>query len=191
MSSLSEIIKDVEFSHVWQILSARYEDAETYKDFYELIFGSLKAAKPYAGNIGKVLAIRANEMDFWYDEEDEPVLQAVGLVDGDDDYYAIGDLEPDQLAAIEVDAQTAADFSPADIASYCIVEVMYFSSLADSAWGNQNSTAAKGLIDSSHCITSEMDSYSLTDYRKEMGLVEEEEKDRLSDLLSGINKFYS
>ncbi len=190
MANLSEIIKDVEFSQVWEILNTRYEDAENYKEFYELIFGSMKAAQPYKGSIGKVLAIRTNEMDFWFDDEGEPALQAVGIVEGDDDYYAIGDLEPDQLAAIEVDAQTAADFSPADIASYCIIEIMYFASLADSAWGNQSGTAAKGLIDSSHCITSEMDSYSLTDYRKEMGLVEEE-KDRLSEMLSGINKFYS
>ncbi|MBE6991004.1 MAG: hypothetical protein E7430_00290 [Ruminococcaceae bacterium] len=190
MASLSEIIKDVEFSDVWEILNNRYDDADNYKEFYELIFGSMKAAKPYSGNVGKTLAIKANEMDFWYDDEDEPSLQAVGLVEGDDEYYAIGDLDPDQMAAIEVEPQTAADFSPADIAAYCIVEIMYFSSLADSAWGNQNNTAAKGLIDSSHCISSEMDSYSLTDYRKEMGLVEEE-KDRLSEMLSGINKFYS
>ena len=190
MARLSEIINNVEFTDVWEILNARYEDAENYKEVYELIFGSLKAAQPYSGSIGKTLAIRANEMDFWYDEEDEPILQAVGLVEGDEDYYAIGDLDPDHLAAIEVDPQTAADFSPADIAAHCIVEVMYFASLADSAWGNQNGTAAKGLIDSSHCITSEMDAYSLTDYRKEMGLVEEE-KDRLSEMLSGINKFYS
>lgn len=190
MANLSEIIKDVEFSEVWEILNTRYEDAGNYKEFYELIFGSMKSAHPYKGSIGRVLAIRANEMDFWYDDEDEPALQAVGLVEGDNDYYAIGNLEPDQLAAIEVEPQTEAAFSPADIAAYCIVEIVYFASLADSAWGNLTGTAAKGLIDSSHCITSEMDSYSLTDYRKEMGLVEEEH-DRLSEMLSGINKFYS
>ncbi len=189
MATLSEIIENVEFSDVWSILQARYEDAETYREFYELIFGSMKAAEPYAGNINRILAVRPNEMDMWYGG-DEPSLQAVGIVEGDDDYYAIGDLEPDQLAAIEVDPETVADFSPADIASYCIVEIMYFASLADSAWGVKAGTAAKGLIDSSHCITSEMDAYSLTDYRKEMGLIVEEEKDRLDEMLSGINKFY-
>lgn len=189
MARLADIIKGVEFAEVWDILAARYEDAENYKEFYSLIFGSMKAAVPYDGKIGKTLAVRANEMDFWYDE-DVPNLQAVGIVEGDEDYYAIGDLEPDQLAAIEVDAETERSFSPADIAAYCIVEVMYFASMADSAWGNQNSTAAKGLIDSSHCIVSELDAVSLTDYRKEMGLVEEE-PDRLSEMLSGINRFYN
>jgi len=54
MASLSEIIKDVEFSDVWEILNNRYDDADNYKEFYELIFGSMKAASRTPAMLAKL-----------------------------------------------------------------------------------------------------------------------------------------
>lgn len=177
MLIFSDIINKTDFNAVWSELKAQYEGIDEYRETYEAIYRKLKEATP-APNDSQMSIVFRLEPDLWAEnEDDEPYLHAYGMVPGDDEGYAIGVKRPDQIMGLFVSDETAASYSPEQIASQCIVEITYYSSAANATWGSSLDTYAGGLYASQSCIEGDDGSLSIDALREQLGVKPEKDKD--------------
>lgn len=181
---LRDIIKKTDFDAVWQAMTAIFDSVDQYKENFQRIFQLLLDSEP-AENLKKMsIDVCEKEEPFWLlgDEEyeisdEEPQLQAVGLVPGDEDYYSIGALPQETLVGLDVTEETVKNFTPAQIAAYCMAEITYFYTAAETVWGKD------GVIAASSCGGESDGSVTIDTYRREIGALDSEPK-------SGVERFF-
>ena len=191
MAILKDFIDQVTFDQVWAILNATgSEETAQYQDSFAGIFGELQAAVPAENR--EHMSIRfvleeASEWDFWFSEDEEAesegddadeegaTLQVYGFIPGDDEGYAIGMKQPAAIVALDVDPETVAAYSPAEIVAHCISEIVYTSTVASSAFGTEKDTAGGGLLASQVCMEEDIQNVDLNALRREIGAIPEHE----------------
>ena len=107
------------------------------------------------------------------EEEDEgPTLQVYGFIPGDDEGYAIGLKAPEILMGLDVDPETAVNYTPAEIVADCLAEMTYSSTMASSAYGTEKDMAGGGLLASQNCgMQEDIQNIDLEKLRQELGVL--------------------
>ena len=112
------------------------------------------------------------------EEEDEgPTLQVYGFIPGDDEGYAIGLKAPEILMGLDVDPETAVNYTPAEIVADCLAEMTYSSTMASSAYGTEKDMAGGGLLASQNCMQEDIQNIDLEKLRQELGVLPKPEED--------------
>ena len=112
------------------------------------------------------------------EEEDEgPTLQVYGFIPGDDEGYAIGLKAPEILMGLDVDPETAVNYTPAEIVADCLAEMTYSSTMASSAYGTEKDMAGGGLLASQNCMLEDIQNSDLEKLRQELGVLPKPEED--------------
>lgn len=179
-----EVINKTDFDGVWQAMTAIFDSVDQYKENFQRIFQLLRDTQPADNPKNMSIDICEKEEPFWLldDSEDdfsddEPQLQAVGLVPGDEDYYSIGALPQETLAALPVTDNALDTYTPAQIVAYCMAEITYFYTAAETVWGKD------GVIAASSCGSESDGSVTIDTYRREIGAASDEPK-------SGVDRFF-
>lgn len=187
MATVKDLLEQTEFEKVWDVLRAADEEAEKYKETYEDLYKLLRDAEPEAASPPMTIKLEL-AADPWVivgdDEEAEDdgsgqdeYVQVFGYLPGDEDGYAIGVKPPAQIAAMEVHPDTLAQYDPATILAHCIAEITYSCTTTESLWSPKMDTYAGGLYASTSCAEKDMSGLSIEALRRELGLLEEEEKE--------------
>lgn len=194
MAILKDFIDQVSFDEAWALLGHGRENMEQYKDAYQSIYSELKAAEP-AENTDhmtiKFVMEEAPEWSFYFDtdeaeaqgseaqedEEEGPTLQVYGFIPGDEEGYAIGLKPPEILLGLDVDSDTAKDYSPQEIVANCLAEMTYSSTMASSAYGTEKDMAGGGLLASQNCMQEDIQNIDLEKLRQELGVLPKPEED--------------
>ena len=118
---------------------------------------------------------------FWFDgeepQEESATLQVCGFVPGDEEGYAIGLKPAEVLVGLDVDPETERDFTPAEIVSGCMAEMIYTATMASSAYGTEKDLAGGGLLASQVCMQEDIQNIDLEALRQELGAVPKPEED--------------
>lgn len=148
MAILKDFIEKTTFEEVWALLET--EDTAAYREAYEGIFGELRDAGPKENDTHMTIRFveeEAPEWSFYFDAEDEedgeeetpeeqgPTLQVYGFIPGDPEGYAIGLKPAEVLVGLDVDPETEAAYTPAEIVAHCLAEITYTATVASSAYG--------------------------------------------------------
>ena len=191
MAILKDFLDQVSFEDVWALLGDGKETMEQYREAYEGIFQELKAAEPGENTEKMTIRFVMEEEDpwlFYFDEKTEegetaeddpeeegPSLQVYGFVPGDEEGYAIGIKPATVLVGLDVDPETAAEYSPAEIVAHCIAEMSYTSTVAASAYGMEKDMAGGGLLASHECMREDIQNIDLDKLRAELGVLPQHE----------------
>lgn len=183
MAILKDYIDQVCFEEIWTLLSDG-RDLSEYRDAYQSIFQDLSLAVPQANTAQMTIRFIEEEpmWKFFFGEDDEeeesaPVLQVCGFVPGDDEGYAIGLKPASVLVGLDVDTDTAARFSPAEIVAHCMAEMVYTATMASSAYGTEKDTAGGGLLASQTCMSEDIQNIDLEALREQLGVLPKPEED--------------
>ena len=182
MAILKDFIDQVHFEEIWALLSAG-GDLSEYRDAYQSIFQELSTAEPQANTAQMTIRFVEEEpmWEFFFGEDDEdevtPTLQVYGFVPGDDEGYAIGLKPASVLVGLDVDADTEARFSPAEIVSHCMADMIYTATMASSAYGTEKDTAGGGLLASQSCMSEDIQNIDLEALREQLGVLPKPEED--------------
>ena len=183
MATLKEILLQTDFEKVWEQLSRLGPAMEPYRDAYENIFNGLRSADP-AENTAR-MTIRFVEAEpewtFYFDGEEEETagseLSVCGFVPGDEEGYAIGLKPPEVLVGLDVAEDTAAAYTPEEIAAHCLAEMTYTATMASSAFGSEKDTAGGGLLASQNCMSEDIQNVDLEALRQELGALPKPDED--------------
>jgi len=182
MAILKDFIDQVQFPEVWAMLSAGSEDISAYESSCGEIFRELREAVPQENK--RHMTIRfVEEEPFWtfsFDEEEDAgesaaTLQVYGFVPGEEEGYAIGLQPTGVLVGLDVDPETARDFSPVEIVAHCMAEMIYTATMASSAFGVEKDTAGGGLLASQVCMSEDIQNVDLEALRQELGVLPQKE----------------
>lgn len=189
LAILKDFLNQVTFEEVWSLLAAGGNLTE-YRQAYENIFTALQATEPRenTGNMTiRFVEETEPEWNFYFGEDPEateepasdsgPTLQVYGFIPGDEEGYAIGLKPPEVLVGLDVDPDTARDFTPAQIVSNCIAEMAYTATMASSAYGTERDTAGGGLLASQVCMSEDIQNIDLEALRQELGALPKPEED--------------
>lgn len=188
MAILKDYIDQVTFEDIWALTGEGRENMAEYQEAYRSIFQELKAAVPQENKDHMTIRFVMEEAPMWNiifeDEEDETedadegaVLQVYGFVPGDDEGYAIGLKAPEILVGLDVDPETAKDYSPAEIVANCMAEMAYTSTVAASAYGTDKDMAGGGLYASQACMSEDIQDVDLDALRAALGVLPQPEED--------------
>ncbi len=186
MAILKDFIDQVDFTAVWALLTAENADIETYREACEGIFTELQEAQPQENTAQMTIRFVMEEEPQWMfsfgDEEEEEegetgTLQVYGFVPDDPEGYAIGLKPAGVLVGLDVDPETAADYSPAEIVAYCMAEMIYTATMASSAYGMEKDMAGGGLLASQACMKEDIQDVDLQALRQELGAIPKPEED--------------
>jgi hypothetical protein len=186
MATIKDLLAQVTFDEVWTELAAANGDIETYRDSFAKMFEDLCAAEPAPNTQQMTVWLKMaedpfagffedDEEDGEDDSEDEEYLQVFAYVPGDEDSYAIGVKPADQIVGLDVADETVQNYSPALIIAYCMMEITYSSSMANSTYGTQLDRAGGGIYAAQSCVEGGLHGLSLDHLREEMGLGEKKE----------------
>lgn len=183
MAILKDFLAQVSFEEVWAILS-RGEGLEDYREAYEQMLSELQETAPRENTAQMTIRFveEAPEWQFFFgDEEDgedaEPTLQVCGFIPGDQEGYAIGVKPADVLVGLDVDPETAARYTPAEIVAHCLAEMTYSTTMAESAYGIDRDTAGGGLLASQVCMDKDINNVDLTALREQLGALPKPDED--------------
>lgn len=197
MAILKDFVDQVSFDEVWALLGHGKENMQQYKEAYQSIYQELQAAVP-AENTDhmtiKFVMEDAPQWEFFFDDEPEnqgadaeaeaaeeedegPTLQVYGFIPGDDEGYAIGLKAPEILVGLDVDPETAVNYTPAEIVADCLAEMTYSSTMASSAYGTEKDMAGGGLLASQNCMQEDIQNIDLEKLRQELGVLPKPEED--------------
>ena len=119
--------------------------------------------------------------DFFFGEDEEedpgPTLQVYGFIPGDEEGYAIGLKPASVLVGLDVDPDTAEEYSPAEIVAHCMAEMVYTATMASSAYGTEKDTAGGGLLASQTCMSEDIQNVDLEALRDQLGALQKPEED--------------
>lgn len=189
MAILKDFIDQVTFPEVWAIMGQESIKMAEYRDAFQSIFDGLKSALPQENREKMTIRFVMEEAPLWdfcFDEEEDteepeeeegPTLQVYGFVPGDEEGYAIGLKSPEMLVGLDVDAETARDYSPAEIVAHCMEEMSYTSTMASSAYGMEKDMAGGGLLASQSCMSEDITNIDLDALRAELGVLPKPEED--------------
>ena len=195
MAILKDFINQVDFPAVWELLSAGGGSILPYRQAYEDIFRDLSAALPGENTQGMTIRFveEAPQWMFYFggdeeeaeeteeteetEEDPETTLQVYGFVPGDPEGYAIGLKPPEVLVGLEVDPETAANYSPAEIVARCLSEMTYTATMASSAYGTEKDRAGGGLLASQLCMDEDIQNVDLEALREQLGAIPKPEED--------------
>lgn len=188
MAIFKDFIDQVTFAEVWALIGQDKEALKTYQEAFRSIFDELKAAEPAENTDHMTIRFVMEEAPLWDfyfgdDEEeeeevdDEPALQVYGFVPGDDEGYAIGLKPREVLVGLDVDDETARDYSPAEIVAHCMAEMTYTSTMASSAYGMEKDMAGGGLLASQTCMSEDITNVDLDALRAELGVLPKPQED--------------
>ena len=189
MAILKDFIDQVTFPEVWAIMGQESIKMAEYRDAFQSIFDGLKSALPQENREKMTIRFVMEEAPLWdfcFDEEEDteepeeeegPTLQVYGFVPGDEEGYAIGLKSPEMLVGLDVDAETARDYSPAEIVAHCMEEMSYTSTMASSAYGMEKDMAGGGLLASQSCMSEDLTNIDLDALRAELGVLPKPEED--------------
>lgn len=189
MAILKDFIDQVTFPEVWAIMGQESIKMAEYRDAFQSIFDGLKTALPQENREKMTIRFVMEEAPLWdfcfdededsedEDEEEGPTLQVYGFVPGDEEGYAIGLKSPEMLVGLDVDAETARDYSPAEIVAHCMEEMSYTSTMASSAYGMEKDMAGGGLLASQSCMSEDITNIDLDALRAELGVLPKPEED--------------
>ena len=193
MAILKDFIGRVSFDEVWALLGQGREDMLPYQESYRGMYEELKNAQPQENE--KHMTIRfvmeAPEWNFYFAsetdgenagveeeaQEPEETLQVYGFIPGDEEGYAIGLKSAEVLAGLDVDPETARDYSPAEIVAHCLAEMTYTATVASSAYGMEKDMAGGGLLASQACMSEDIQNVDLDKLRQELGVLPKPEED--------------
>ena len=181
MAILKDFIDQVCFEDIWALLSAG-GDLSEYRNAYENIFRDLSRAAPQANTAQMTIRFveEAPLWEFFFGDEEEasaPALQVYGFIPGDEEGYAIGLKPASILVGLDVDADTAARFSPAEIVAHCMAEMVYTATMASSAYGTEKDMAGGGLLASQTCMSEDIQNIDLEALRDQLGVLPKPEED--------------
>lgn len=189
MAILKDFIDQVTFPEVWAIMGQESIKMAEYRDAFQSIFDGLKSALPQENREKMTIRFVMEEAPLWdfcFDEEEDteepeeeegPTLQVYGFVPGDEEGYAIGLKSPEMLVGLDVDAEAARDYSPAEIVAHCMEEMSYTSTMASSAYGMEKDMAGGGLLASQSCMSEDITNIDLDALRAELGVLPKPEED--------------
>ena len=187
MAILKEYIDQVDFEQVWALMSAGGGDVLQYESACREIFRELREAQPAANTAGMTIRFVEEEEPEWmfyFGEEEEepkedsgPVLQVYGFIPGDKEGYAIGLKPPEILVGLEVAADTAEAFRPAEIVAHCMAEMIYTATVATSAYGTEKDMAGGGLLASQNCMSEDIQNVDLDALREQLGVLPKMDED--------------
>lgn len=188
MAILKDFIDQVTFPEVWAIMGQESIKMAEYRDAFQSIFDGLKTALPQENREHMTIRFVMEEAPLWdfcfdeeedseEDEEEGPTLQVYGFVPGDEEGYAIGLKSPEMLVGLDVDGETAREYSPAEIVAHCMEEMSYTSTMASSAYGMEKDMAGGGLLASQSCMSEDITDIDLDALRAELGVLPKPEED--------------
>ena len=196
MAILKDFIEQVSFDEVWALLGGGREDMEPYKESYQGMFEELRQAQPRENEAKMTIRFVVEEpaWSFYFDgaedeaaeddgaaedagETDGQTLQVYGFIPGDEEGYAIGLKPAEVLAGLDVDVETARDYSPAQIVAHCLAEITYTATVASSAYGMEKDMAGGGLLASQSCMSEDIQNVDLQKLREELGALPKPEED--------------
>ena len=190
MAILKDFIEKTTFAEVWALLGT--EETETYREAYEGMFGELRDASPKENDAHMTIRFveeEAPEWSFYFDTEEEDAeetgtpeeqgstLQVYGFIPGDPEGYAIGLKPAEVLVGLDVDPETEAAYSPAEIVGHCLAEITYTATVATSAYGMEKDMAGGGLLASQSCMSEDVQNIDLDKLREELGGLPKPEED--------------
>lgn len=190
MAILKDFIEKTTFDEVWDLLGTA--QTEAYREAYEGMFSELCAAEPKENDAHMVIRFveeEVSEWNFYFDgedgdsgeseesEEQGPTLQVYGFIPGDEEGYAIGLKPAEVLVGLDVDPETEAAFSPAEIVAHCLAEITYTATVASSAYGMEKDMAGGGLLASQSCMSEDIQNIDLDKLREELGVLPKPEED--------------
>ncbi len=189
MAKLKDFIDQVSFDEVWALLGQDRENMEQYKDACQSIYSELQAATPVENTDRMTIRFvmeEAPEWTFFFDddatseedgtqeeetEDESPTLQVYGFIPGDDEGYAVGLKSPEILLGLDIDPETARDYTPQEIVANCLEEMIYSSTVASSAYGTEKDMAGGGLLASQNCMQEDIQNIDLEKLRQELGAI--------------------
>ena len=183
MAVLKDYIDRVSFEDVWAILSPEESAVTEYREAYENIFRDLARAVPQENTAKMTIRFVEEEpmWDFFFGEDEEedpgPTLQVYGFIPGDKEGYAIGLKPASVLVGLDVDPDTAGEYSPAEIVAHCMAEMVYTATMASSAYGTEKDTAGGGLLASQTCMSEDIQNVDLEALRDQLGALPKPEED--------------
>lgn len=185
MAILKDFINQTDFDAVWALLGT--EETEPYREAYAGMFEELRAAQPKENDAQMTIRFVEEEAPEWSfyleddedeeQEESEPTLQVYGFVPGDPEGYAIGLKSTEVLAGLDVDGETAEQYSPAEIVAHCLAEITYTATVASSAYGMEKDMAGGGLLASQSCMSEDIQNIDLQKLREELGVLPKPDED--------------
>lgn len=193
MAILKDFIDQVSFEEVWALLSRENEAMADYREAYAGMFQELKDTTPKPNDSRMTIKFVLEEplWDFYFDdgengeepgetsESEEPgeTLQVYGFIPGDEEGYAIGLKSADVLAGLDVDGETAENYSPVEIVAHCLAEMTYTATMASSAYGMDKDMAGGGLLASQVCMEEDIQNVDLDALRQELGVLPKPDED--------------
>lgn len=190
MAILKDFIEKTTFEEVWTLLGT--EQTESYREAYEGMFSELSAAVPKENDAHMTIRFveeEASEWRFYFETEDadagepeeseeqESTLQVYGFIPGDVEGYAIGLKPAEVLVGLDVDPETEAQYTPAEIVAHCLAEITYTATVASSAYGMEKDMAGGGLLASQSCMSEDIQNIDLDKLREELGVLPKPEED--------------
>lgn len=185
MAILKDFIEKTDFEAVWALLGT--EETEPYRDAYAGMFEELQAAQPKENDAQMTIRFveeEAPEWSFYFDEDGEddseepgPTLQVYGFIPGDSEGYAIGLKSTEVLVGLDVDPETAEQYTPAEIVAHCLAEITYTATVASSAYGMEKDMAGGGLLASQSCMSEDIQNIDLQKLREELGVLPKPDED--------------
>lgn len=191
MAILKDFIDQVSFEEVWPLMGGGSEELKEYEESVRNILEELKKATPKENTEQMVIRFVVAEdpmMDYYfYDSEeeaeeaakdaDETYLQVYGFRPGDEEGYAIGVKSPETLVGLDVDEETAANYSPAEIVANCLADMTYCTSATDNVWSPKMDTYAGGMYASQLCMSEDIQGVDLDALRESLGVIPKPEED--------------
>lgn len=186
---LKDMIDQVSFQQVWDLLGKDREEMAQYKEAYESIYQELQTAVPEENREHMTIRFvmeEEPEWAFYFDDEDQspedsaddgPSLQVYGFIPGDDEGYAVGLKPPEILVGLDIDPETEKDYSPQEIVANCLAEMTYSSTVASSAYGTEKDMAGGGLLASQTCMQEDIQNVDLEKLRQELGVLPKPQED--------------
>lgn len=188
MAILKDFLLQTTFPEVWALLGKNREDMHAYEEAYRSMFEELQAVTPQENHQHMTIRFVMEEAPAWsfyFDggeteaagEPEGATLQVYGFVPDDEEGYAIGVRPADALAGLDVDEETARNYTPAEIVAHCLAEMTYTATMASSAYGTERDMAGGGLLASQSCMDEDIQNIDLQKLREELGALPRPEED--------------